>query len=475
MKKDHIMESIPEPNSGETPSGKLASEGSASIPDSIQNANLQDAIRPRPEVMRSLMVTLSGGNYAAAGSLQYDWERFVRLPDEAKRNLRSLVHGSIKVETDPTKVIAENDLIGTYTADDLKRQRQMLWALLQDAFAVCSIVGTAEIYSIGARGLYALQMESGGDVFGQIRQRELECFFAEPDISARIHSLAYRYKSYYYDDITPDKVRGFIGQLDSPHGARKMLSIQEQIRFYPKIEVTRLLRYYLNEATNNLTEDFSVVPFGNLADSTAEMSQTVLKDMFTDLENARRSCTLMEALERPGKIVFIDDNIGSGTQAKQILSEWLGLNTNDPEHIVQPLPEDRVRMLKSKALAIVCCHGYYKGLKSLEEFASAHDLNLDVYCDRVAHPDIFSADFIPTLWSNEHNCEYWKQRFQELGERLLIDNPNEGLRKRDALGWKRSHGLVVYAHNVPTTTFTFLWKGHSGHDGQWYPLFPRRG
>jgi hypothetical protein len=89
-----------------------------------------------------------------------------------------------------------------------------------------------------------------------------------------------------------------------------MLVDGELLRFYPKIEVTRLLRCYLREATDDFNEEFSVVLFGNLADSTAEMTQTVLKDAFRDTESLRRVSTIQEALKRPGKIVFIDDNIG---------------------------------------------------------------------------------------------------------------------------------------------------------------------
>lgn len=413
-------------------------------------------MRPHAEIRRSLLGTLEDG-FLDAGSAEYDWHVYSAKSEKAQRFLRSLVQSPM-----------------TNNHGDLDEQAKALHSLLDDNLVVCHIEGSIEVFTISARGLRVLQMEHGGDIFGQTKQHEMDAFFNQPDVNARIITLAYKFKSYYSDDITPDKVRAFLGQFEVPSDARRMLSILELVQFYPKIEVTRLLRHYLSEATSSYNNNFSVVLFGNLADSTAEMTQTVLKDVFPDKENVQIVCGLPDAIESEGKIVLIDDNIGSGTQSVQILKELLGIQDGEPEHISEPLTKEEIAHLRDKEICLVCCHGTYDGIRKINEFSQTQNLNLSVYCDRIAPRDIFANDYIPFLWSNAGNLEYWRERFQKLGEKLLANCPSEDKRKRDALGWKNGRGLIVYAHNVPTTTLTFLWKGYSDLDGRWIALFHRR-
>lgn len=412
-------------------------------------------MRPRAEIRRSLIGTLEDG-FLDAASADYDWHVYSAKSEKAQRFLRALVQSPM---TNNSKVNEDHDA---------------LYSLLNDGLVHCHTEGSIKVFTISARGLRVLQMEYGGDIFGETKLHEMDAFFNQPDINARIVALAYKFKSYYSDEITPDKVRAFLGQFEVPSDARRMLSILELVQFYPKIEVTRLLRHYLSEATSSFADNFSVVHFGNSADSTAEMTQTVLKDVFPDKENVQIVCDLPDAIAREGKIVLIDDNIGSGTQSVQILKELLGVQDGEPAHISEPLTKEQIDCLRDKEICLVCCHGTNAGIRKIEEFSKTQSLKLSVYCDRIAPRTIFADDYIPFLWSNTRNLQYWRERFQKLGEKLLADNPSEDKRKRDALGWKDGRGLIVYAHNVPNTTLTFLWKGYSDSDGRWIALFPRR-
>ena len=425
-----------------------------------------------PEIYRSLIGSLEHGGMLEARIAEAEWQRYQALSAEARRYLRLMVNTPIG--------IIYNEKIQKYrcndsTEYDIELLSRGLNELHSCGFALCEEKDGWLEYGITALGLRVLQMDSGGDIFSLAKQAELQAFFSEPDIVIRIASLATKFKSYYSNDISSDSIRSFLGQFEVPSDARRMLKILEEIRFYSKREVTRILRHYLTFATNDLQDNFVIVPFGNLADSTAEMTQTVMKDTFDDVDGLSRIKTLQDALadsSRP-KIIFIDDIIGSGTQSVQMFSEMIGIWDQDPDHYSSPLSEVEISALKEQNLCLVCCHGSREGIAKLKKFAQDNQLKINVFCEQLAPVDIFSDDFIPYLWSNDHNRNYWKAKFEKLGFKLLDDGRDDSLRRRDALGWKDMRGLTVYSHNVPTTTLTFFWKGANTKEVNWKPLFPR--
>ena len=433
---------------------------------------IAEKLRPQPKLRLSLLET-QDSFYQDPNLWAYDYGIYKSLSRVHLAILKSIYHSpfSLDFSSETYKTVFH----AQFPKVNPEQFHEVMSPLLNHALVSQQQQGSVRYYTIASRGYHILHMHSRGDIYAEVKEIEFSNFFRQPEIRARIRALAYRFKSYYPNDVTETKIQRFIRQFSVSSDAERMLKILEEVRFFSKLEVTRLLCEYLKIATNDLKDNFSVVLFGNLADSTAEMAQTVLKELFSDIENINVALPIEKALSQPGKIIFLDDNVGSGTQAIQIIEEYLGIRGKPSEHIKVPLSKTNQTLFRKREICIVCCHVSPSGKNAIQEFAVKNNLNIKLFGDQVLIPDVFSNYYVGHLWSTEQHRDFWLKKLKQLGEALLTDfHTDKKKRIRDALGWKDLRGLIVYAHNVPTSSLPFLWKGYAKPDGTWMPLFPRR-
>ncbi|WP_169721619.1 phosphoribosyltransferase-like protein [Nocardioides alkalitolerans] len=183
--------------------------------------------------------------------------------------------------------------------------------------------------------------------------------------------------------------------------------------------------------------------------------------------------TLSDALAADEPILFVDDFIGRGSQTKDIIQNWLALETtetlNEERDTLTAADQDRLRARK---VGFAYVAGLDEGRPTLEEFLAEHSIDAKV------HVHIREAD-IPTLTSvfgDEEKFERFEGFMREAGARALTNHHgktrSDQWRQDRALGYGGHALLFTSMFNTPTAALTALWAG--GSMSSWQPIFPRR-
>lgn len=161
--------------------------------------------------------------------------------------------------------------------------------------------------------------------------------------------------------------------------------------------------------------------------------------------------------EKVNTVIFLDDFIGTGGQAKEFI-EWY-------------FP--RFPYLSKKEIFLCTVTGFETAVNyvanevrhSVEKFSV-------IVGDKLRESDrAFSED--NSLWLSKSECEYARQWAEKIGEELIsgLGYPYETI--RDRLGWKGCEALIAFEHNIPSDTLPIFWSQGSRGGEKWKPLFER--
>lgn len=260
---------------------------------------------------------------------------------------------------------------------------------------------------------------------------------------------------------------------------------------------------------------YHLVPF---TPSSGELLRTIIRGNYDKNPDVTIYATLIDALSAMEKqriteksrhqIIFFDDHIASGTQAKAQLCAWMeddkkvrnasdsGTNDNiikfqtDENIFKAPLTKRQKQILLKLPISFAFCVALQDGKKRLQETAAQFHLKLGPHA-------IQNARDLENTSGKGIVEENLRTFLQEVGHGVYSYNrksthPNEDPAarsakvKKRALGYDDLEGLIVTFMNVPSSTYTALWcpgyyfpRGCDPNDMNnalpWQPLFIRRG
>ncbi len=323
--------------------------------------------------------------------------------------------------------------------------------------------------------------------------RPLPPRLAQPDVDRRLrpfYGLHARYLEPIRDggpgeEIAPDsQTRAWLRQFDNDNHIACALRLLSSVRMLDRRDVTRALEKLL-EAMPEFRGGW-VAPFGSPRDSGS------MQAYFADDARPRGLISGLGSLEeyaahgerRP--LIFVDDFVGSGGQACDILAAWFGrddFRRNLGEERAK-LPQAQAEALSSARVAFLYVAGWNNGIDAVQgtcgelglnatAFASLLDDDLP-FARRVLEQDV---DLTPDVVRN------FLERCAEIGRQLVRTETRETPRREPleervvadrALGYGNRGMLLVTPFNTPTHTLTALWMDGQVDDLPWTPLLRRR-
>jgi hypothetical protein len=242
------------------------------------------------------------------------------------------------------------------------------------------------------------------------------------------------------------------------------LTVLANIRVIGRSDVGRAVADFIE--ANPQFRGSSCAPLGQGKDSGAVLTYFV-GDVADQYDLSIRSVEEAAAFDAP--ILFIDDFIGTGRQAVDIVQAWLGAErTEDLDEERHALPAGAQGLLRERELGFVFAGGTDAGVENLRSKLGALDLTISAMAG-------LTGTELPTISSvlgsaAEPFVEFARSKGFEL---LAVHNGterDEEWRHARELGFGNSGFIVASAFNTPTASLTLLWS--EGQD--WRPLLPRR-
>lgn len=241
-------------------------------------------------------------------------------------------------------------------------------------------------------------------------------------------------------------------------------TVLEKIKIIGRYDVGRAVAAFIDEHPQ--FREASCAPLGRGKDSSSVLTYFV-GDVADEYGLTIRS--VEEAVAYDSPILFVDDFVGTGRQATDIVQSWLGVaRTADLDEEREPLPENARELLRSHELGFVFAAGTDTGQENFRTSLADMDLNAWVGA-------ALGMGDLPTVESalgadSQAFLDFARGKGHEL---LALHNGrerDESWRHERALGFGNEGLLIASAFNTPTAALTLLWA--DGKD--WKPLLPRR-
>ena len=313
-------------------------------------------------------------------------------------------------------------------------------------------------------GFSKLVSDHLGDELADARQiRENKAYVQ----SHEIVEVAENWGLYQGQQITEDKIRAWLEQVESHVEQRILFKLLQNIRFINDLEIKEKF-YQAHKWINDKLPTFkkskkiqrrrdifvshidgagkSGEHYAALYASANEISQT----------NSIHPSKLEKKLYQVGSsekfgLVIVDDIIGTGNNLMGKLSEFLELFENTKVGTKIPL-------------SIVVLYGTIEGERKVRKFIpdSLHNADLEI-CEILRGEHIaFNEDL--GFWETEKEKDEAKALLTQLGIRIQKQKP---------LGYENQGLLLTFTRNCPNNCLPIL-HGNGRGDKQWKPLFPRR-
>jgi deoxynucleoside triphosphate triphosphohydrolase SAMHD1 len=266
-----------------------------------------------------------------------------------------------------------------------------------------------------------------------------------------------------------ERTLNWIKQFGTDQLADAALRTVEHVQFLRRHDLAESLTRLLENESE--LRDGSVVPLGEPKDSSA-----VLTYYANDVAGRYGfvSRYLGEALLHEGPILFVDDFIGTGSQAASIVEAWFGEKTIDLGEVrADALPPESRKLLSEKRLVFAFTAGRGVGKLQLEQRCRDFDLSAQVDIG-IAQLKSINDD---GLFESEGQRDAFLAHCRDVGGALLLD-PEAGHDAEWAgdreLGYGNEGYLAVFPYNTPTATLTALWAAGQVDGVEWETLCPRR-
>ncbi len=269
----------------------------------------------------------------------------------------------------------------------------------------------------------------------------------------------------------------WLRQFENPASIECAMHLLDHVRVLDRNDTTAALQSILE--SHPQFRGSWVVPFGNIKDS------GVFQAYFSaDLgrEEIARQASLAEYVEHGNgaPLIFIDDFIGSGSQATDILAAWFERND-----LRKPLGEQRDSLhadarerLKAVPIAFLFVAGWSDGVTKLQEICTTLGLDATVNCYVPENELPFAGPILLKRFGLDEVAQFLA-RCRVIGRELIRSEQraqplSNSVVEDRALGYGGRGMLLASFANVPSQTMTAIWMDGTVDGVPWWPLLRRR-
>lgn len=302
-----------------------------------------------------------------------------------------------------------------------------------------------------------------GDELAEAKQRREDAAYVQ---SAEIVAVADRWHLYQGLQITEERIRAWIEQVESNVDRRLLFKVVENVRFYSELEIRasftnahRRIRDQLPVYTKTRRSQRRTDIFVSYVDGPGK-SGSFFASLYASANGLasgnvvepmalRKTLSKLDDEQKVG-LVIVDDMIGTGNGLVKNLSarfddfQRSGVGTDIPLSVV-----------------VVCGtkEGESRVRKHLQRTVENSDLEV---CE---HLDDSHSAFAATggVWESQEEMSVAKSLIRDIGTRVL---------RRRPLGYGDQGLLLVFPRNCPNNSLPIL-HGSGKGDNKWIPLFPR--
>jgi len=280
-------------------------------------------------------------------------------------------------------------------------------------------------------------------------------------------------------DIESD-TRDWLRQFDDEDHVKCALQLLSKIKMLDRNDFYKALVGFV-EANAEFIGAW-VVPFGSTKDSGNILAY------FAGDGIERGLVTRLGSLEDYAKygdgspLIFVDDIVGSGGQACDMLARWLGRDDlgRDLGEEREPLPEEQAVALRAARVGFLFVAGWNVGLQAIRDICPQLGLNATVSASLTDGQLPFALDVLSQAGRiTTVAITAFVARCEDIGRQLVMSQPRGGALPAEKveqrkLGYGNRGMLLVTPFNTPTQTLTALWMDGEVDGQPWKSLFPRR-
>lgn len=311
---------------------------------------------------------------------------------------------------------------------------------------------------------------------------EVEKFLEEND--AKIERLGRKFSKYEHSEgqsVDAVAVKRWLQQFETVERVRWALILLENVEFIDRNRMKEMFVHYYTKVLPQEERDRVIVTnLGGPYDSSYLVSY-FLGDMWgADLEVKSAGLRSILDNEDPKEkvILFVDDIIGSGKQAKNIFHTLLGIEDVElRERHETKLTERQIEKLKTFKCRLFTFIGFQEGKSGWVQEMRRLGLNVEEpYSFQKEEEQVGCFHPARSVFDTPKDREGAQAMCSEIGYELFLDKRlwDEEKRKQRSLGYGNSQKLTVFFYNVPTSTLPILWKRGTYRGRKWGPLFLRR-
>lgn len=289
--------------------------------------------------------------------------------------------------------------------------------------------------------------------------------------------LSERAKSNQREEIDIIRIIYFLTQFQSEEKIKIIIALLDNIQFLDSAKITALLKKAYKKIDEELLKKPIILGLGSIQDSSALVCYQLLKDLFDNENETLDLVANIDSLEgkilaqKPTSIIFVDDNITSGTQLMDFFEEMID-GKSSPEFFKQPISSQTYEMLQQIPIRI--CYAIQLAESSntiIETIRQKYKLDVKFYCGKVDYDNYL--DFESDVLDSQKDSVFAKTFIAEITAQLYADKKwsKESVYSR-LLGYGNLGKLTVFYYNVPKSLIPIFWKFGHYKDKPWIPLFP---
>ena len=272
------------------------------------------------------------------------------------------------------------------------------------------------------------------------------------------------------------KVRRWLNQFETDQMVETALDVMRRFKMLTRQDTVTALSAFIDG--NDAFRGAVVSPFGSIPDS-ASVQSYISADLIGPKYVSRcMGHQDLASLDRDVPIIFIDDFVGSGHQAEDILGAAFG-----DAALRQPLGEQRDLFasqvqdrLKAGRVAFVFTAAWRDGLGVISDAVKKIGMDALVY----GHLLDDTLPFVSEGLAANARIGAFLERCRHIGSQLADAQMRPGADEREkkrterALGYGNRAMLLASPFNVPTQTLTAVWAAGMVDGADWEPLLLRR-
>ncbi|MDP9649673.1 phosphoribosyltransferase-like protein [Paraburkholderia caledonica] len=297
--------------------------------------------------------------------------------------------------------------------------------------------------------------------------------FHEPATDGKLDSLS--------ASVPPQKrTIAWLRQFETDAHVQCALVLLDNFRFLQRKDTVDALRGFID--SHPAFRGAWIVAFGNPKDSSS-LQAYFSADLGT--KEIAHPITLDEFARKHTNqpLIFIDDFIGSGAQASDIIAAWFAradlrkaLNEKRDE-----LDAGTREKLTTNRVAFVFVAGWDVGIEAMTEVTKAVGMKATIYRHLGEQHIPFAEERLRSKFSNQQ-VKSFMDRCRVIGRDLLRSqyhpaslSPADSEKSEErALGYGNRAMLFATSVNVPTQTLTVIWRSGTTDLVEWMPLLRRR-